>query len=132
MRHGSLLDAQRHHFSIDDLTRQWVGRIGLAAVVGLGYFLTAVFSHRLLVKPDGMAVFWPAAGKDRLDGIFTAFVSTKPHGMGLGLAISRMIIEYHGGKRVVGRQRWRVIRICPANCVYRSEQRWNNLPALTV
>ena len=40
----------------------------------------------------------PGIDKGRIDGIFTAFVSTKPHGMGLGLAISRMIIEYHGGK----------------------------------
>ena len=37
-------------------------------------------------------------GKDQLGEIFTAFVTTKPHGMGLGLAISRMIIDYHGGK----------------------------------
>ena len=42
----------------------------------------------------------PGIDKDRLDGIFTAFVSTKPHGMGLGLAISRMIIDYHGGKLI--------------------------------
>jgi signal transduction histidine kinase len=40
----------------------------------------------------------PGIDKDKLDGIFTAFVSTKPNGMGLGLAISRMIIDYHGGK----------------------------------
>ena len=40
----------------------------------------------------------PGIDKDKLDGFFTAFVSTKPNGMGLGLAISRMIIEYHGGK----------------------------------
>jgi C4-dicarboxylate-specific signal transduction histidine kinase len=40
----------------------------------------------------------PGIDKDKLDGIFTAFVSTKRHGMGLGLAICRMIIEYHGGK----------------------------------
>jgi signal transduction histidine kinase len=40
----------------------------------------------------------PGIDNDKLDGIFTAFVSTKPHGMGLGLAICRMIIEYHGGK----------------------------------
>jgi signal transduction histidine kinase len=42
----------------------------------------------------------PGIDKDRLDGIFTAFVSTKPNGMGLGLAISRMIIDYHGGKLI--------------------------------
>jgi signal transduction histidine kinase len=40
----------------------------------------------------------PGIDEDQLDDIFTAFVTTKRHGMGLGLAISRMIIEYHGGK----------------------------------
>jgi PAS domain S-box-containing protein len=40
----------------------------------------------------------PGIDKDRLEGIFTTFVSTKHHGMGLGLAISRMIIDCHGGK----------------------------------
>jgi signal transduction histidine kinase len=40
----------------------------------------------------------PGVDEDKLDGIFTAFFATKRHGMGLGLAISRMIIEYHGGK----------------------------------
>ncbi len=40
----------------------------------------------------------PGIDKDRLDDVFTAFATTKPHGMGLGLAISRMIIDYHGGK----------------------------------
>jgi len=40
----------------------------------------------------------PGIDKDKLDGIFTAFVTTKRHGTGLGLAISRMIVEYHGGK----------------------------------
>ena len=40
----------------------------------------------------------PGIDKDKLDGIFTAFVSTKRYGTGLGLAICRMIIEYHGGK----------------------------------
>jgi signal transduction histidine kinase len=40
----------------------WVGSIGLAAAVGLAYFLTAKFSVRLILESSGVAVFWPAAG----------------------------------------------------------------------
>src|SRR5581483_2178869 len=36
--------------------------IGLAAAVGIVYFLAARLSLVLLTKPDGVAVFWPAAG----------------------------------------------------------------------
>ena len=53
---------QRKQFAAGDLTRRWVGGIGLAAAVGAGYFLAAYFSVRLLMKPEGVAVFWPAAG----------------------------------------------------------------------
>ena len=34
----------------------------------------------------------------RLEGIFDAFVTTKPHGTGLGLALSRMIVQRHEGQ----------------------------------
>ncbi len=40
----------------------------------------------------------PGLGPEQLEGIFDAFVTTKPDGMGLGLAICRMIIENHGGQ----------------------------------
>jgi signal transduction histidine kinase len=40
----------------------------------------------------------PGIDSDKLDGIFDAFVTTKSHGMGLGLAICRVIIERHGGE----------------------------------
>jgi PAS domain S-box-containing protein len=43
-------------------TRQWARSIGLAAAVGIVYFLAARLSLLLLTKPDGVAVFWPASG----------------------------------------------------------------------
>jgi PAS domain S-box-containing protein len=35
---------------------------------------------------------------DNLDAIFDAFVSSKPQGLGIGLSVSRSIIEAHGGR----------------------------------
>ena len=39
----------------------------------------------------------PGVGPDQSQNIFDAFVTTKPHGMGLGLAICQTIVERHGG-----------------------------------
>jgi PAS domain S-box-containing protein len=39
-----------------------LGPIGLAAAVGVGYFLAARLVLVLLTQPDGLAVSWPAAG----------------------------------------------------------------------
>ena len=41
---------------------RWVMPLALAAALGLAYFLAARLSLALLTKPDGVAVFWPAAG----------------------------------------------------------------------
>jgi signal transduction histidine kinase len=40
----------------------------------------------------------PGIDREKLDRIFDAFFTTKPHGMGLGLAICRMIISRHEGQ----------------------------------
>ena len=40
----------------------WAGSIGLAIAVAITYFLAARLSLALLTEPDGVAVFWPAAG----------------------------------------------------------------------
>jgi signal transduction histidine kinase len=53
---------QRPQSIAEHLSRQWVDGIRLAAAVGAAYFLAAQLSLGLLMKPDGVAVFWPAAG----------------------------------------------------------------------
>jgi signal transduction histidine kinase len=45
----------------------------------------------------------PGIDPGRLANVFDAFITTKPHGMGLGLAICRMIVERHHGKLAVAR-----------------------------
>jgi C4-dicarboxylate-specific signal transduction histidine kinase len=40
----------------------------------------------------------PGLDPQSLDQMFDAFYTTKPHGLGLGLAISRRMIEAHGGR----------------------------------
>jgi len=61
VRQDLRIEAQRELSAGIDLTR-WVGAIGLAVAVAVVYFVAARLSLALLTKPEGVAVFWPAAG----------------------------------------------------------------------
>jgi C4-dicarboxylate-specific signal transduction histidine kinase len=52
-------------------------------------------NHQVLVSVSDTGVGLPA---ERADQIFNAFFTTKPQGSGMGLRISRSIIESHGGR----------------------------------
>jgi len=51
--------------------------------------------EQLMVSVSDTGVGLPPQQADR---IFDAFFTTKPHGSGMGLRISRSIIESHGGR----------------------------------
>jgi PAS domain S-box-containing protein len=52
-------------------------------------------NDQALVSVNDTGVGLPPGQADR---IFTAFFTTKPHGTGMGLSISRSIVESHGGR----------------------------------
>ncbi|HEU5275422.1 MAG TPA: MASE1 domain-containing protein [Xanthobacteraceae bacterium] len=45
-----------------DLAQRSIRQVGLAGAIAVAYFLAAQLSLGLLTQPDGVAVFWPAAG----------------------------------------------------------------------
>ena len=53
--------AHRQSTSIE-LSHRWIRSVGLAVALAIAYFLAARLSLVLLTEPDGVAVFWPAAG----------------------------------------------------------------------
>jgi integral membrane sensor domain MASE1 len=62
MLEGPLARGQRQGTLASNLTRRWAAGIGLAATVGLVYFLAALLSYGLALQSEGLAVFWPASG----------------------------------------------------------------------
>jgi signal transduction histidine kinase len=100
-----LAEPQLPALYVDPLQIELVIRNLIAnAVEALGDAPEADKSIRVVVSRDGLyqlrlvfADSGPGIATDMLERVFEPFVSGKPTGMGLGLAISRAIVEAHGG-----------------------------------
>jgi signal transduction histidine kinase len=76
-------------------------------------------NDQVLVSVNDTGVGLPAQQADQL---FNAFFTTKPHGTGMGLSISRSIVESHGGRLWAGSNSPRGASFCfalPAKAVAR-------------
>src|ERR1700751_1599203 len=80
--------------------RQWARSIGLAAAVGIVYFLAARLSLLLLTKPDGVAVFWPASGV--ASGVLIAFGPRARLPVAAGAMAATIVANVMGDRTLFG------------------------------
>jgi PAS domain S-box-containing protein len=66
---------------------------GRARILEIGAFPEGGGEVKVVVRDTG-----PGLDAMQREKVFDAFYTTKPHGMGMGLAISRSIVETHGGR----------------------------------
>src|SRR6476620_12162271 len=80
-------------------TQQWARSIGLAAAVGIVYFLAARLSLLLLTKPDGVAVFWPASGVAA--GALVALGPRARLPVAVGAAVATIVANLMGDRSIL-------------------------------
>lgn len=76
------------------------GGIGLAIAVGVVYFLAARLSLGLLTKPEGVAVFWPAAGVSA--GVLIALGSRARWPVVFGTMTATIVANLLGDRNIWG------------------------------
>src|SRR5258708_2610691 len=81
-----------------DLMLPWIGAIGLAVAVGIAYFFVARLSLALLAKPDGVALFWPAAGLS--SGVLIALGRAGRLPLASGVIVATIIANLMGDRNL--------------------------------
>ena len=89
---------QRQPSAVASPARWWVASIGLAVAVGIAYFLAARLSLYLLTKPDGVAVFWPAAGVS--SGVLIALGRDARWPVAAGTMVATIVANLMGDRNV--------------------------------
>ena len=85
------LGGQLQRTAADTLARRWARSVGLAAAVGVAYFLAARLSVGLVLKPEGVAVFWPAAGIS--SGVLIALGPRSRWPVAAGVTVATIVIH---------------------------------------
>ena len=89
---------QLRRSSVDkDPARRWAAAVGLGSVVGLGYFLAARLSLNLM-EPDGVAVFWPAAGVS--SGVLIALGPRARWPVAIGVMVATLVANLMGDRNL--------------------------------
>src|SRR5271165_1552019 len=83
-----------------DIGQRWAGSTWLAGVTAVVYFLAAQLSLLLLTKPDGVAVFWPAAGVSA--GTLIALGRGARWPVAIGAMAATMVANLLGGRTFPG------------------------------
>src|SRR5499433_934738 len=83
-----------------DSISPWISTMGLAVAVGIAYFFAAQLSLGLLTKPDGVAVFWPAAGVSA--GVLIALGRSARVPVALGAIVATLVANLMGDRTVWG------------------------------
>jgi PAS domain S-box-containing protein len=81
-----------------NLLPPWIAAIGLAIVVGIAYFFAARLSLALLAKPDGVALFWPAAGVS--SGVLIALGRDARLPIAIGVVAATIMANLMGDRNV--------------------------------
>src|ERR1700756_5405177 len=88
----------QHEPSADLDSTRWDGPIALTIAIGIVYFVAARLSLALLTKPEGVAVFWPAAGVSA--GVLIALGSGARWPVILGTMAATIVANLLGDRNV--------------------------------
>src|SRR3954469_4164474 len=95
---SAMLVHPRRRLPIANALPPWVTSLGLAVTVGIIYSFAARLSLALISRPDGVAVFWPAAGVS--SGLLIALRPSAWPPILAGTAIATVIANLLGDRNI--------------------------------